>query len=435
MFDQLTDSLEQVFKKLRGHGKLSEKNIEEALREVRRALLESDVNYKVAKDFIEKVKQKATGREVLKSLTPGQQVIKVVHQELVHLMGGDERADIKFAGSPPTAIMLVGLQGSGKTTAAAKLARHFKSKGSYPLLVAADVYRPAAIDQLETLGRSIDVPVYRASEGTDPVDICQDSLRKAKATNRDLIILDTAGRLHIDDEMMRQLERIKAETVPDEILFVADSMTGQDAVAAATEFRERLNFDGVFLTKLDGDARGGAALSIRAVTGAPIKFVGVGEKTDAIEPFYPDRMASRILGMGDILSLVEKAERSIDRDKAQELEEKLKKDAFSLEDFMDQLKQIKNMGPLEELLGLIPGAGKAMKGLKVDEKAFITIEAVINSMTPQERRKPNIIDGRRKKRIAKGSGTTVQDVNRLLKQFGMVQKMAKNMNKANLSWI
>ena len=428
MFEHLTGRLESVFKTLKGQGKLSENNIQSALREVRRALLEADVNYKVAREFVGRIGERAVGQEVMRSLTPGQQVIKIVHQELTHLMG-DRNTTIEWSGSPPTVVMLVGLQGSGKTTAAAKLAVHCRSKARRPMLVAADVYRPAAIDQLEILGRSIEVPVHRGEDGADPVDICLDAFSAAQWTGYDPLILDTAGRLHIDDEMMTELERIKGKVQPHEILFVADGMTGQDAVNAAKEFLDRLDFTGVILTKMDGDARGGAALSIRSVTERPIKFIGVGEKVDALEPFFPDRMASRILGMGDVLSLVEKAEQAIDEEKAKELEQKIRKETFTLEDFVDQLDQVKKMGPLDQLLGMIPGMGKSLKGVQVDDNAFVRIEAIINSMTPDERRRPNIIDGSRRRRIARGSGTTVQDVNLLMKQFSMMRRMMRNLGK------
>jgi signal recognition particle subunit SRP54 len=428
MFEHLTERLETTFRRLRGYGVLTESNVEEALRDVRRALLEADVNYKVAKEFIDRVKGKAVGQDVLKSLTPAQQVVKVVHRELVELMGGTT-VGVRLSGTPPTVLMLVGLQGSGKTTAAAKLAYHFARRGKRSLLGAADIYRPAAITQLEVLGRSINVPVYRAPDGTPPPQICEGAVVAAKRGAYDIVILDTAGRLHVDSEMMEELEEIRRRINPDEILFVADGMTGQDAVNAAKTFADRVAFTGVILTKLDGDTRGGAALSIRAVTGVPIKFVGVGEKVDALEPFYPDRMASRILGMGDILSLVERAEQAVDQEKARQLERKLRKEAFTFEDFLEQLGQIKKMGPLDQLLGMIPGGGRAMKGLSVDDRAFVKIEAIINSMTREERRKPHIIDGSRRRRIAKGSGTTVQDVNQLIKQFFTIQKMMKQVGR------
>lgn len=428
MFEDLSAKLETVFKKLRRHGKLSESNIKEALREVRRVLLEADVNYKVARTFINRVQERAVGREVLRSITPGQQVIKIVHDELIALMGR-KAAGISFSATPPTVVMLVGLQGSGKTTAAAKLAHHFRSKGRHPMLVAADIYRPAAIDQLEVLGRSMDVSVYRAPDGTSPEQICAAGVQQARKEGRDLVLLDTAGRLHIDGEMMAELERIKARVSPHEILFVADAMTGQDAVRAAQEFLNRLDFGGVILTKLDGDARGGAALSIRMATDRPIKFVGVGEKLDALEVFHPDRMASRILGMGDVVSLVERVEQSVDAEKAQKWEEKLRKETFTFDDFLEQLDQLKKMGPLDQLMGMIPGVGKAMRGLKVDEGAFARTEAIIHSMTKEERAKPHIINGSRRRRIARGSGTRVHEVNQLIKQFSMMQKMIKNVGK------
>ena len=428
MFDDLSAKLEGVFKKLRRHGKLSESNIKDALREVRRVLLEADVNYKVARTFINRVQERAVGQEVLHSITPGQQVIKIVHDELIALMGRESEG-ILFDATPPTVVMLVGLQGSGKTTAAAKLAHLFRSKGRHPLLVAADIYRPAAIDQLEVLGRSMDVPVYRAKPGTPPERICADGVRQARKEGLDFVVLDTAGRLHVDDGMMAELERIKAQVSPHEILFVADAMTGQDAVRAAREFLNRLNFGGVILTKLDGDARGGAALSIRMVTDRPIKFVGVGEKLDALEVFHPDRMASRILGMGDVVSLVERVQQSVDTEKAQKWEEKLLKEAFTFDDFLEQLEQLKKMGPLDQLIGMIPGVGKAMRGMKVDEKAFVHTEAIVRSMTREERARPHMINGSRRRRIARGSGTRIQEVNQLMKQFSMMQKMMKNMGK------
>ena len=428
MFEDLSAKLEGVFKKLRRHGKLSESNIKDALREVRRVLLEADVNYKVARTFINQVQERAVGKEVLQSITPGQQVIKIVHDELIALMGRKSEG-ISFDATPPTVVMLVGLQGSGKTTAAAKLAHLFRSKGRHPLLVAADIYRPAAIDQLEVLGRSMEVPVYRASEGTRPERICADGVRQARKEGLDTVVLDTAGRLHVDGEMMAELERIKAQVSPHEILFVADAMTGQDAVRAAQEFLNRLDFGGVILTKLDGDARGGAALSIRMVTDRPIKFVGVGEKLDALEVFHPDRMASRILGMGDVVSLVERVQQSVDTEKAQKWEEKLLKEAFTFDDFLEQLEQLKKMGPLDQLIGMIPGAGKAMRGMKLDEKTFVHTEAIVRSMTREERARPHLVNGSRRRRIARGSGTRVQEVNQLMKQFSMMQKMMKSMGK------
>ena len=427
MFEDLTAKLEATLKKIRGHGKLTEKNIADSLKEIRRALLEADVNYKVVKEFVEKVKQKALGAEVLRSVTPGQQIVKIVHDELIELMG-KSRTDIKMAGIPPTIIMLAGLQGSGKTTFAAKLANFLRKKGHHPMLVAADIYRPAAIQQLQVLGKSLNIPVY-AEDSRDAVAICRNAVKAAREQGRDVLILDTAGRLHIDEEMMQELERIKAELKPQEILFVADGMTGQDAVNAAQEFLQRLDFSGVVLTKMDGDARGGAALSIRAVTQRPIKFLSVGEKPDAIEPFYPDRLASRILGMGDVVTLVEKAQEAISLEEAQKLEKKLRKEEFTLEDFYNQIQQIKKMGPLEQILGMIPGIGKQLKNVPIDDKAFVRVEAIINSMTPEERRRPQIINGSRRRRIARGSGTRVQDVNQLLRQFEEMRKMMKRMKR------
>lgn len=429
MFENLTDKLDKVFKNLKGQGKLSEPNIKDALREVRRALLEADVNYKVVKNFIDQIQEKAIGQEVLKSITPGQQVIKIVHDELVILLGG-KNYNTFFSNTPPTIFMIVGLQGSGKTTISAKLAKYYYSKGRHPMLVAADIYRPAAIQQLQTLGKSIGIPVHT---GLKPVEICKTAITAARQSNCDLLILDTAGRLHIDDEMMGELENIKKEVSPQEILFVADSMTGQDAVNVAQEFLKRLDFDGVILTKLDGDARGGAALSIYQVTGKPIKFVGVGEKLDALEQFYPDRMVSRILGMGDIVSFVEKAQEAFDEEKAKKLEQKLKKEEFTFEDFFEQLQQIKKMGSIDQLLGMIPGVGKAMRGMNVDDNAFKHIEAIIGSMTLQERRHPHILNGSRRKRIANGSGTSIQEVNRMINQFYDMQKMVKKLSRGNIN--
>jgi signal recognition particle subunit SRP54 len=427
MLDDLTQKLEQVFKNLRGYGKLSEKNIADAMKEIRRALLEADVNYKVVKSFIAAVEERAVGQEVLRSITPGQMVVKIVHEELIRLLG-ETNVQLKTAGMPPTIIMLTGLQGSGKTTFAGKLANFLRKKGRHPMLVAADIYRPAAIEQLQVIGKELDIPVY--SEGAaSPEQICVHAVGEARQKMCDMIILDTAGRLHIDDEMMCELEGIKKKIQPHEILFVADGMTGQDAVNTATEFLARLDFDGIILTKLDGDTRGGAALSIRSVTQKPIKFVGIGEKMDAIEPFFPDRMASRILGKGDIVSFVEKAQEMVDAEKAAKLEKKFLKESFTLEDFYEQLQQIKKMGPLDQLLGMIPGIGAQMKNVQVDDRAFLRIEAIINSMTLQERRNPKILNGSRRKRIAYGSGTQVQDINRLLNQFAQMKQMMKRMKK------
>ncbi len=428
MFEEITQKFELLFKKIRGQARITESNIAETMREVRRVLLEADVNYKVVKDFTEKVQQKALGQEVLRSVTPGQMLIKIIYDELVNLMGST-RADIKFSSNPPTVIMIVGLQGSGKTTFCAKLANHLKHKGRHPLLVAADIYRPAAIEQLKQLGAQIQVPVFSMDSGVDPVQIAVGSIDFARKNYRDIVIIDTAGRMHIDEEMMQEVERIKDAVKPHEILFVVDSMTGQEAVNVAKEFNDRLNFDGVVLTKLDGDARGGAALSIKAVVNKPIKFVSVGEKLDALEPFYPDRMASRILGMGDIITLVEKAQKQVDEEKAKKLEEKLKKNQFTLEDFRDQIREIRKMGPLKELLSMIPGVGSALRNIDIDEKQLVKLEAIINSMTPEERQRPQIINASRKRRIAMGSGTTVQDVNVLLRQFEEMQKLIKQLNR------
>jgi signal recognition particle subunit SRP54 len=427
MLEDLSHRLESVFQKLRGYGKLNEKNIADSMKEIRRALLEADVNYKVVKDFVSRVQERSLGQDVLRSVTPGQMIVKIVHDELVNLFG-ETTTQIKTAGIPPTVVMLAGLQGSGKTTFAGKLASFLRKKGQHPMLVAADVYRPAAIEQLKVVGSGMNVPVY-SDDTKDPIKICMSAIGEARKQSCDVLILDTAGRLHIDDEMMKELERIKSKINPHEILFVADGMTGQDAVNTAKEFCNRLEFDGIVLTKLDGDTRGGAALSIRAVTQKPIKFISIGEKFDAIEQFYPDRMASRILGMGDVVSLVEKAQESIDGEKAAKLEKKLRKQEFTLEDFYDQLQQIKKMGPLDQLLGMIPGIGAQLKGVKVDDKSFTRIEAIINSMTIKERRDPRILNGNRRRRIADGSGTRVQDVNQLLNQFGQMKKMLKRMKK------
>ena len=426
MFQELTDKLEAVLHKLRGHGTLNEKNIAESMREVRRVLLEADVNYKVAKQFIADVEQRALGQEVLRSVTPGQMVVKIIHDEMTRLLG-EKEAPLVFGRSLPGVILLAGLQGSGKTTFAGKLARHLRKKGRTPLLVAADIYRPAAVEQLKVLGRSLDIQVY-SEENRDAAAIAAHALDYARKNLLDTVIIDTAGRLHIDEEMMAEVARIKEATSPAEILFVADSMTGQDAVTTARAFLERLDFSGVVLTKMDGDARGGAALSIRAVTGKPIKFVSSGEKLDQLEPFHPDRLASRILGMGDVLSLVEKAQEAVDLEKAVKLEKKLRRAEFNLEDFLDQLQQLKRMGPLQDILTMIPGAqARAFKGMQVDDKALIRVEAIIRSMTARERNNPNILDGSRRKRIARGSGTSVQEVNRVLNQYNMIVKMMKTM--------
>jgi len=432
VFDNLTEKFDAVFKKLRGHGRLSEENIQEALREVRLVLLEADVNFRVVKDFVEAVRARAVGQDVLKSLTPAQQVIKIVRDELARLMGEGEDYDLHLSAKPPVPIMLCGLQGSGKTTTCGKLALKLRREKRNPLLVPADVYRPAAIEQLKTVGRQLGVDVFDSHPGQDPVEICQQAHRYAELNGYDTLILDTAGRLHIDTGLMAELERIKNSLAPREILFVADAMTGQDAVNVAKSFNEQLDITGVILTKLDGDARGGAALSIRAVTGKPIKLVGLGEKLDALEVFHPDRMAQRILGMGDVLSLIEKAEAAIDKEEAAGLEQRLRKEGFTLETFRDQLQTIKKMGSLDSILKMIPGAGKALKqakGMQLPEKELKKIEAIINSMTPAERRNHRILNGSRRQRIARGSGTAVQDINQLLKRFTEAQKMMKKMQQ------
>lgn len=427
MFDNLTEKFEDVIKKLRGHGKISEENIAETLRDVRRVLLDADVNYKVTKQFVDTVRTRALGKDVLQSVTPGQQFVKILYDELIRLMG-DTNFGINFAPTPPTVILIAGLQGSGKTTFSAKLAYYLKSKGRIPLLVAADIYRPAAIDQLETLGKQNAIPVY-TDRNNDAVSIAKDSINHARENARDVVIIDTAGRMHVDEKMMDEVAGIRDAVKPSEILFVVDSMTGQDAVNTAKAFHERLTFDGVVLTKLDGDTRGGAALSIRAVVDKPIKFVGIGERVDALEPFYPDRMASRILGMGDIVTLVEKAQEQVDEKKALDLEKKLRKAEFTFEDFLDQLQQLKNMGPLSDVLAMIPGMNKMANVKNVDDGELVRVEAIIKSMTLEERNKPQIINGSRRRRIALGSGTTVQEVNRLLKQFTEMQKMMKSFTK------
>ena len=430
MFEDLTQKLETVFKKLRGQGKITEANIGESLREVRRVLLDADVNYKVVKQFIDDVRKRSVGQEVLTSLTPGQLIVKIIYDELVKLMG-TMNAEIKFSIAPPTVMMVAGLQGSGKTTFCAKLANHLKSKGRFPILVAADVHRPAAIDQLEMLGKQIQIPVI-AERGKGAVEIAEGCIEKARKAARDVVIIDTAGRLHIDEEMMREVELIKERVNPHEILFVVDSMTGQDAVNTAKVFHDRLNFDGVVLTKLDGDTRGGAAISIRAVVSKPIKFVSVGEKLDALEVFHPDRMATRILGMGDIVTFVEKAQEQFDEQKALKLEEKLRKSQFTFEDFLDQLRELKKMGSLQQILSMIPGVNRLPMNAAVDDKSLVRIEAIIQSMTKEERQKPNIINGTRRRRIAVGSGTSIQEVNKILKQFGEMQKMMKTFSKGKM---
>ncbi len=425
-FESLADRLQNVFKKLRGKGKLSPQDVDEAMREVRMALLEADVNFKVVKSFVATVKERSVGAEVMESLTPGQQVIKIVNEELTALMGNNP-TQITNAGRGPTVILMVGLQGSGKTTSSAKLARYFKKQGRRPMLAACDIYRPAAIKQLQVLGQQLEVPVFSLGDQANPVDIAKGAYAEAERQAMDMLIIDTAGRLHIDDQLMEELDAICAAVKPQETLLVVDAMTGQDAVKVTETFNERLALTGVILTKLDGDTRGGAALSVKAVTGKPIKFVGMGEKTDALEPFYPNRMASRILGMGDILTLIDKAQANVDLKKAQEMEQRLRKAEMTLDDFLEQMQQMKNMGPLDQILGMLPGAGKikGLKDMQVDEKDMAHTEAIIRSMTPEERRRPQLINGSRRKRIAAGSGTSIADVNRLLKQFEQSQKLIK----------
>lgn len=435
VFEGLSDKLQQTFKKLRGRGKLSEADVTEALREVRMALLEADVNFKVVKDFIAKVKERAVGQEVLGSLTPAQQVIKIVNDELTALMGGTV-SRIAISPRPPTVVMLVGLQGAGKTTTAGKLALSLVKQNKRPLLVAADVYRPAAIKQLQVLGEKLDLPVFSLGDQEKPVTIAKKAIDHANAYARDVVIIDTAGRLHINAELMDELKAVKQAVKPHEILLVVDAMTGQDAVTVAESFNGELGLDGVILTKLDGDARGGAALSVKAVTGCPIKYAGMGEKLEALEPFHPDRMASRILGMGDVMSLIEKAGAAIDIEKAQAFEKKLRKEEFTFDDFLDQLQQVRKLGSLDQILGMIPGMGKLTKqlqGAELDENQLKQTEAIIRSMTKRERRDPSIINGSRRKRIALGSGTRVQDVNRLLKQFAEARKMMKQVTQMQKS--
>ena len=424
MFDNLSDRLERSFKILKGEGKITEINVAETLKDVRKALLDADVNYKVAKVFTDTVKEKALGQNVLTAVKPSQLMVKIVHDELTNLMGG-ETSDIDLK-SNPSVILMSGLQGSGKTTFSGKLARMLKTKRNRkPLLVACDIYRPAAIEQLKVLGEQIEVPVYSEPDSKDAVSIARNAIKEAKAKGYDLVIVDTAGRLAIDEQMMNEIAAIKEGITPDEILFVVDSMTGQDAVNTAKEFNERLDFDGVVLTKLDGDTRGGAALSIRSVVNKPIKFVGTGEKLDAIDQFHPQRMADRILGMGDIVSLVERAQEQYDEEEAKRLQKKIAKNQFDFNDFMAQIQQIKKMGNLKDLASMIPGVGKAIKDIDIDDNAFKSIEAIISSMTPEERLKPEILNGSRRTRLANGSGTTIQEVNRLLKQFDQTRKMMK----------
>jgi signal recognition particle subunit SRP54 len=427
MFDSLSERLQGVFGELRGHGKLSEGDVDKAMREIRLALLEADVNFKVVREFVNHVKERALGAEVMESLTPAQQVVKIVDEELVALMGsGDSR--LAFSGRPPTVILVAGLQGSGKTTTCAKLARFLQKDGKRPVLIAADVYRPAAIEQLVTLAERVGAPVYAPGAHVDPVEIARDGVAFAREKG-DVAIIDTAGRLHVDDELMEELVRIRKEVKPHNILLVIDAMTGQDAVNAAEQFKQRVDIDGVVLTKLDGDARGGAALSVRAVTGKPIKFASTGEKLDDFDSFHPDRMASRILGMGDVLTLIEKAQTDITEKEAARMEERLRRADFTFEDFLEQLKQVRKMGSLSSIIGLLPGVPgmKELKNAQIDERQMDRIEAIVFSMTPEERRHPELIDGSRRQRIARGSGTKVADVNRLLKQFREMKKMLKQM--------
>ncbi|MBP2668567.1 MAG: ffh [Deltaproteobacteria bacterium] len=431
MFENLSGKFQDVLKKLRGHGRITEGNVEGALNEVRLALLEADVNYKVVKEFVAAVREKALGAEVLASLSPDQHFVKIVHDEMTRMMGSTAQ-ELNLARKPPVPVMLVGLQGSGKTTTCGKLALQLQKMKRRPYLVPADVYRPAAIEQLKVLGRQLEIPVFDSRSDADPVAICREAIRYAELNGYDTVLLDTAGRLHIDAPLMEELARIKAATDPGDILLVADAMTGQDAVNVAKAFHEKLHLTGVVLTKMDGDARGGAALSIRAVTGAPVKFVGTGEKAEALEPFHPDRMASRILGMGDILTFVEKAQEQVDEKQAKELERKLRKAEFTLEDFRDQLLRLRKMGSMEEILGMIPGLGgkmKELKGAAPDEAELKKVVAIIDSMTAQERRNAKVLNGSRRKRIAAGSGTTVQDVNRLMKNFQQAEEMIKRMSK------
>jgi signal recognition particle subunit SRP54 len=423
MFENISDKLESIFKRLKGRGLLKEEDVEVALKEIRLALLEADVNFKVVKDLVQKIKEKAVGKEVLESLTPGQQVIKIVNDELCELLGRSNTR-ITLSPNPPTIIMMVGLHGSGKTTTSAKLAKYFKKEGRRPMLAACDLQRPAAIDQLITLSEQIGVNIHYSREIKDPVTVASEAVKKAKIEGNDILIVDTAGRLHIDDSLMAELKNVKEKISPRETIFVADAMTGQDAVNIAKQFNEQIVIDGIILTKMDGDARGGAALSIRAITGKPIKFIGVGEKIDMLEPFYPDRVASRILGMGDMLSLIEQAQQSFDQKEAETLQKRILEDSFTFDDLKEQLKKVRSMGPIENIIGMIPGMNK-IKDLKVDGKEFIKTEAIINSMTKKERSNHNLINGSRRKRIALGSGTSVAEVNRVIKQYLELKKMLK----------
>src|SRR5688572_10232977 len=428
MFDTLSEKLQRIFKNLKGEGRITEQHLDETLKEIRIALLEADVNFKVVKQFKDAVKQKSLGQEVMQSLSPGQQIVKIVHDELIEMLGG-ENVRLRFASQPPTVIMMVGLQGSGKTTSSGKLAKWLAKNNHRPMLVSVDVYRPAAREQLKVIAKDIDVKIWEGNPGEKPLALCEGALREARNTGHDVLLIDTAGRLHIDEELMQELTDIKNKLNPHEILFVADAMLGQDAVKSAQQFHQRLGFNGFILTKMDGDARGGAALSIKQVTGQPVKFVGMGEKYDALEVFHPDRLASRIIGMGDVLSLIEKAQEVVDQKQALET---LKKDSFTLEDFRDQLRQLKKLGTMDQILSMLPSVGpfRDMQKAKVDEKELVRTEAIIDSMTPKERRNHQIINGSRRKRIARGSGTSVQEVNQLLKQYVQAQKMMKTMKSS-----
>jgi len=428
MFDTLSEKLQRIFKNLKGEGRITEEHLDVTLKEIRIALLEADVNFKVVKQFTDAVKQKSLGQEVMQSLSPGQQIVKIVHAELIEILGG-ENVRLNFTSQPPTVVMMVGLQGSGKTTSTGKLAKWLTKNNHRPMLVSVDVYRPAAREQLKVIAKEIEVKIWDGAAGDKPLALCEGALREARNTGHDVLLIDTAGRLHIDEELMKELTEIKDKIRPHEILFVADAMLGQDAVKSAQQFHEKLGFNGFILTKMDGDARGGAALSIKQVTGQPVKFVGIGEKYDALEVFHPDRLASRIIGMGDVLSLIEKAQEVVDQKQALET---LKKDNFTLEDFRDQLRQIKKLGSMEQILSMLPSVGpfKEMQKAKVDEKELVRTEAIIDSMTPKERRNHQIINGSRRKRIAKGSGTSVQEVNQLLKQYVQAQKMMKTMKSS-----
>ena len=432
MFESLSEKLEGALQSVTGQGRIDEVNVAETMREIRRALLNADVNYQVAKEFTENVKEAATGEDVLTSVTPGEQLTKIMHDELTRVLGGEQK-DIEMADTPPTVILVAGLQGSGKTTFSAKLARHFRKEGHAPLLAASDVYRPAAVDQLKTLADRVNVPVYSIEDDgeivEDAVRVADEAVTEAKNTARDIVIIDTAGRMHIDEEMMQEVADIKTTVEPNETLFIVDSMTGQDAVNTAKEFNERIDYDGVVLTKLDGDTRGGAALSIRTVVEKPIKFASTGEKLDALTPFYPDRMAQRILGMGDVVSFVERAQEQYDEKEAERLQKKIRSEEFDLQDFYDQLQRIQKMGSIKELMGMIPGIGNKISDLDIDEDAFKHIEAIIQSMTPEERANPDILNGMRRRRIARGSGSEVRDVNQLISQFEEMKDMMKTMQK------